>query len=105
MEEGSGSRLSWGGDRTRDGDLSRGATEGDGFVSQLCTLLNVEATGVGDRPGTAGKVSLNPKANHDMLVFPSKINERVKTSASFVSSRKRNSRATIPSSIPIHVHI
>lgn len=56
------------GDRKRGGgDLSRGATGGDGFVSQLCTLLNVEATGIGIGRVLV-KVSLNPKANYDMLV-------------------------------------
>lgn len=58
------------GDRKRGGgDLSRGATGGDGFVSQLCTLLNVEATGIGIG-WILVKVSLNPKANYDMLVSP-----------------------------------
>lgn len=56
------------GDRKRGGgDLSQGATGGDGFVSQLCTLLNVEATGIGIGRVLV-KVSLNPKANYDMLV-------------------------------------
>ena len=49
-------------------DLSQSATRGDGFVSQLCTLLNVEATGMGIAPVLV-KASLNPKANYDMLVF------------------------------------
>lgn len=58
------------GDRKRGGgDLSRGATGGDGFVSQLCTLLNVEATGIGIG-WVLVKVSLNPKANYDTLVSP-----------------------------------
>lgn len=68
MEQGCGSWCSvWG---KRSGDLSQGATGGDGFVSQLCTLLNVEATGMGIAPVLV-KASLNPKANYDMLVFRS----------------------------------
>lgn len=53
-----------------------GTSGGDGFVSQLCTLLNVEASGDGGRSDAAGKVSLSPKANYHTLVSPSKINER-----------------------------
>lgn len=58
------------GDRKRGGDLSRSATGRDGFVSQLCTLLNVEASEMGIAPVLV-EVSLNPKANYDMLVFQS----------------------------------